>query len=206
MIEKFKILRQKLFDGDEQNALNRVFETGNRKISWTGLYSHPLKNLKNETGAETFEAIIRESGFHLQETVVEQYRSQEGLEISYLKDRETIYLFSQGEYQPGRYLLYLESVWHLQRGMDKERLSAEIRSGKTVRYIYYNHESSGNTGLVEIGFHDGSIVLTWKECPPGSQYDESSYSLDEVHHFAGFAELYAFLEDHRLAYDHFRSL
>jgi hypothetical protein len=75
-------------------------------------YNSPLRDLKKEVDAESFDKIVGESKFTVRNSFIEKYVSEEGLEIHYLKNNDTIYLFSYGEYQPGRYILFLESIWH----------------------------------------------------------------------------------------------
>jgi hypothetical protein len=112
MIKKFEISRQKLFDGDEEKCLEKIFEPEHQKIKLTDFYNNPLRNLKKETDEESFNVIIQKSKFNLINSFIEKYTSEDGLEIHYLKNHSLIYLFSYGEYQAGRYLLFLENIWH----------------------------------------------------------------------------------------------
>ncbi len=112
MIKKNKITRQKLFDGDEQECLKEIFEIENQKIKLIDFYNSPLRDLKKEIDDESFDTIVRESEFKVKNSFIEKYVSEEGLEILYLKNNDLIFLFSYGEYQPGRYILYLESIWN----------------------------------------------------------------------------------------------
>ena len=112
MIKKNEITRQKLFDGDEERCLKEIFEIENQKIKLIDFYNSPLRDLKKEIDDESFETIIIESKFKVKNSFIEKYVSEEGLEILYLKNNDLIFLFSYGEYQPGRYILYLESIWN----------------------------------------------------------------------------------------------
>lgn len=38
--------RQKLFDGDEESCLQKIFEIEHQKIKLTDFYNNPLKDLK----------------------------------------------------------------------------------------------------------------------------------------------------------------
>ena len=111
MIRKIEIIRQKLFDGEEEQCLNEVFEIENQRISLADFYNKPLKELKKEIDHESFDIVIEVSKFSLVNSFFEKYSSEDGLEISYLKSNDTLYLFSYGEYQPGRYMLFLEGIW-----------------------------------------------------------------------------------------------
>ncbi|WP_415327930.1 hypothetical protein [Chryseobacterium sp. MMS23-Vi53] len=73
-------------------------------------YNNPLRELKKEIDAENFNLIIKENKFNLINNFIEKYTSENGLEIYYLKKNDFIFLFSYGEYQPGRYILFLEAI------------------------------------------------------------------------------------------------
>ncbi|KPH15043.1 hypothetical protein [Chryseobacterium sp. ERMR1:04] len=113
MIKKNEITRQKLFDGDEERCLKEIFEIENQKIKLIDFYNNPLRDLKKEIDDESFDTIVRESEFSVRNSIIEKYVSEEGLEIHYLKNNDMIYLFSYGEYQLGRYMLFLEGSWRL---------------------------------------------------------------------------------------------
>ncbi len=112
LMKKDEIARQKLFDGNEEKCLQEVFEIKNQKIKLIDLYNSPLTALKNEIDNTRFDLIVKESQFNLVNSFTEKYISEDGLEINYLKNNDMIFLFSYGEYQPGRYMLFLEGVWH----------------------------------------------------------------------------------------------
>lgn len=110
MMENIEMIRRKLFDGDEEKALKHVFAIENQTFKLMDFYHHPLRELKKEIGERSFNTMMKESTFSLVNSLVEKYLSEEGLEIHYVKKNEAIYLFSYGEYQPGRYLLFLEGT------------------------------------------------------------------------------------------------
>ncbi|MGH1517943.1 hypothetical protein [Chryseobacterium sp. JK1] len=111
MVKKIEISRQKLFDGEEE-CLPTIFEIENQRISLAEFYNNPLRNLKKEIDGESFESMVEGSKFSLSNRFIEKYTSENGLEVYYFKSDDMIYLFSYGEYQPGRYLLFLEGIWH----------------------------------------------------------------------------------------------
>lgn len=102
--------RQLLFDGDEEKCLHEVFEVNHQKIRLNDFYNHPLKELKKEIDRESFDLMVEENSFKGINNIIEKYISEKGLEIYYLKKNNLIYLFSYGEYQPGRYMLFLEDI------------------------------------------------------------------------------------------------
>lgn len=112
MMEDIEIINQKLFDGDEAAGRKEVFRIGNHKFKFSDFYDNPLRELKKEIGDMSFGTVITEGRFNLSNTWIEKYSSEKGLEIYYLKKNEVVYLFSCGEYQPGRYMLFLEGICH----------------------------------------------------------------------------------------------
>ena len=112
MIKKNEITRQKLFDGDEERCLKAIFEIENQKIKLIEFYNNPLRDFKKKIDDKSFDTIVRESEFTLINSFIEKYLSEEELEIHYLKNNNVIYLFSYGEYQSGRYMLFLEGIWY----------------------------------------------------------------------------------------------
>lgn len=112
MVENIEIIRRKLFDGDEETGLKQVFDIENQTFKLIDFYNSPLRELKKEIGDKSFDTLMKESTFNLVNSFVEKYLSENGLEIYYHKNDEVIYLFSYGEYQSGRYLLFLEGICH----------------------------------------------------------------------------------------------
>ncbi|MCQ4141562.1 immunity protein Tsi6 family protein [Chryseobacterium sp. EO14] len=102
--------RQLLFDGDEEKCLHEVFEVNHQKIRLIYFCDNPLKELKKEIDRESFDLMVEENSFKRINNIIEKYISEKGLEIYYLKKNDLIYLFSYGEYQPGRYMLFLEDI------------------------------------------------------------------------------------------------
>ncbi len=113
MIKKNEITRQKLFDGDEKSCLQKIFEIEHQKIRLIDFYNNPLKDLKKEIESEIFNTIVSESNFRASNRFIEKHVSEEGLEVFYIKNDDIIALFSCGEYQPGRFLVFLESIWFI---------------------------------------------------------------------------------------------
>ncbi|WP_223605568.1 hypothetical protein [Chryseobacterium sp. OSA05B] len=110
MMENIEMIRRKLFDGDEEKALKHVFAIENQTFKLMDFYNHPLRELKKEIRDQSLNTLMKESKFNPVDSFIEKYVSEDGLEIHYVKRNEAIYLFSYGEYQPGRYLLFLEGI------------------------------------------------------------------------------------------------
>jgi len=111
-IADFRQTKQKLFDGDEGESLHKIFNVDDLRFTVTDFYNSPLTALKKEIDAESFDKVIEKNKFNLIKTYNEIYTSEEGLEVHYLIRNEMIYLFSYGEYQLGRYMLFLEGLWY----------------------------------------------------------------------------------------------
>lgn len=112
MMENIEVIRRKLFDGEEEKVLKHVFAVENQAFKLMDFYNHPLRELKKEIGERNFNTLMKESTFSPVNSFVEKYLSEDGLEIHYVKRNEDIYLFSYGEYQQGRYVLFLEGICH----------------------------------------------------------------------------------------------
>lgn len=112
MIRKNETIRQKLFDGDEQECLKEIFEIENQKIRLIDFYNSPLRDLKKELAGEIFNTTTKENEFKVKNSFIEKYTSEEGLEVHYLIKDDILYLFSYGEFQPGKYMLFLESIYY----------------------------------------------------------------------------------------------
>jgi hypothetical protein len=89
--------------------------------------------------------------------------------------------------------------------MNKEKFISKIQSGQTYHYIYNENERNENTGIIKVWLYNNEIILTWEECPKGLQYDESSYSKDEVHNFSSFDDLDKFFNINNIFYINFKS-
>lgn len=119
-IANFHHTKQELFDGKEEEALQKVFDIDYKKTSITDFYNNPLRALKKEIDDESFDKVIEESKFTLINSYNETYVSEEGLDVYYLIRNELIYLFSYGEYQSGRYMLFLEGLWYYEPWDEEE--------------------------------------------------------------------------------------
>ena len=89
--------------------------------------------------------------------------------------------------------------------MNKEKFISKIQSDKSCYYVYDKNKRNENTGLIKVWLYNGKIILTWEECPKGLEYDEPSYTKDEVHNFSSFEELDTFFNENDLLYINFKS-
>jgi hypothetical protein len=82
-------------------------------------YNNLLRALKKEIDDESFDKVIEEQIYSIN-SYNETYVSEEGLDVYYLIRNELIYLFSYGEYQSGRYMLFLEGLWYYEPWDEEE--------------------------------------------------------------------------------------
>jgi hypothetical protein len=105
-----------LFDGFEDDAINKVFEiTVNAtqyKFKINDFVKNPLKNIGSEIGDDNLQLIVSKERF-TKSKIYEQYKSSENLKVYFLTKDKIFLLFSYGEFQPARYKLFLEAAWEM---------------------------------------------------------------------------------------------
>ncbi|MET3036854.1 hypothetical protein ABXT08_12165 [Chryseobacterium sp. NRRL B-14859] len=109
------IQKEKLFDGLEEDMIKFSFTLNGKEIKISEFLNNSLRNLVKDEGVsqEDFEKIVEAGNFEKKGTLIKNYYSQEHLEIYYLINNGQIYLFAFGEFQPARYILYIEGAWYL---------------------------------------------------------------------------------------------
>ncbi len=117
--------KAKLYDGlENQELYTTVFNIKNNVFTLPDILINKIADLKHQISNEDFLRIVKESKFQTNENsdfkkyfkdidVEEFYQSEEGLSVYFVIKDKRLYLFSFGEYQPARYMMYLESVWEL---------------------------------------------------------------------------------------------
>jgi hypothetical protein len=117
--------KEKVYDGQENQELYAtVFNVKNNVFTLPAILINTIEHLKDQISNEDFLKIVKESKFqtdknsdfkkHFKDFDFEEYyQSQEGLSVYYVIKDNLLYLFSFGEYQPTRYMLFIESVWEL---------------------------------------------------------------------------------------------
>lgn len=117
-MQKIKeITRMKIFDGIEDGLKNFhhevLFNQNRYSFGIEDFYRHPLKELKNEISILDFDTIILDGNHKMINKFIISYKSNENLNIYYAKKDNYIFIFSFGEYQPARYMIFLESIWKI---------------------------------------------------------------------------------------------
>jgi hypothetical protein len=77
---------------------------------------------------------------------------------------------------------------------------ARLEKNELNAFIY---STANRENMVNVWKHAGTYVLTWEECPPGEQYNESNYTRDERYVFGTIDELLRFLEQSGLSTESF---
>lgn len=111
-----------LYDGFETEELYlKTFEEYNIIFKIADFINNPIGKLKSIISNENFAKI--EELYSSNSEFLKYFKdfkfnnipmvSEENLSIYYLIEKKIIYLFSFGEKQPGRYMLFLEGVWEI---------------------------------------------------------------------------------------------
>lgn len=85
--------------------------------------------------------------------------------------------------------------------MTTDTFLRRLEEGKANNLIY---GVEGKEGLVCVWKHKDEFILTWEECPPGQQYDESTYTRDTRHVFPISTSLLDFLAENDLRVELFK--
>lgn len=114
MTKDNKVNKEKLFDGDESVLGKITFEIPDLTFKVSNFIDNPLRNLlKDSSTINDFDTIIKTETLHKKGALIQNFYTEENLEVYYLIAQNRVYLFSFGEFQPMRFILHLESVWNL---------------------------------------------------------------------------------------------
>ena len=111
MIKKIDKNRQKLFDGleDDFYSKNFIIEVQNHKLDFIAFEVTPNKLYKSD-----FKNMISDSNpDFIIDADEDIYKNEDGLTSYFLVKHNYLLVFALGEYQPGRYMLFLEQIWYL---------------------------------------------------------------------------------------------
>lgn len=106
---KLNIDKEKLFDGLEDEFYSKKFciEIKESKIEFIVFEITPNKLYKTEFKNQ-LDLVDSEFIINKEENI---YKNIENLPLYYLIKNNYFFLFALGEYQSGRYMMYLESIW-----------------------------------------------------------------------------------------------
>jgi hypothetical protein len=118
MITNYKKAKSLIFDGPEQEILHKTFDLSRETnlstaIKLNDFANNTLEDLRDAISATDFEFIIKTGAFVTDGGFLNLYKGSNNLRLYYYKKGNTIVVFAYGEFQPGRYMLYLEGFWIL---------------------------------------------------------------------------------------------
>ena len=118
MIVSYKTLRLLLFDGSEQELIGRSFDLGEETgiktpVKFEELVSNNFEDLKDINGSGDFAFILKTGGFAPDGGLLNLYKGSHNLRLYYLKKDRIIIVSAFGEFQPARYMLWIEGTWLL---------------------------------------------------------------------------------------------
>ena len=102
-----------IFDGPESEMLDKSFNLAgiSAPIKYNDFANNNFEDLQQVINNEDFEFIVKTGGFAPDGGFLNLYKNSNGLRLYYYKKDNTVVVFAYGEFQPGRYMLYLEGVW-----------------------------------------------------------------------------------------------
>jgi len=108
----------KLFDGLEKNLYSQKIEIalngyGKFLINPILLDNNKFKNLSAIIGENAVRTIAESKHFSYESGLFPGYVGTDDLALRYLFVEEVLLIFSIGEYQPARYILYFEGAWEV---------------------------------------------------------------------------------------------
>lgn len=108
-LKKLNFNRVKIFDGFENQLFESDFsiEIENKTIPFIAYDLTPNKLIH----LDFYSQIIDDLDLVNNKSITTKDR----LEVYYLKSENLLIIFSMGEYQSGRYMLFLEGVYHLKK-------------------------------------------------------------------------------------------
>lgn len=107
-----------LYDGFEPDDYYQEFqlpdEYSNLSFTLSEIITQPFKNLRNLVDAETYDQLAALQKLKNPNTEWEIFVGDNDLSLYYLIRENKLILISFGEFQPARYICYLESVWEIE--------------------------------------------------------------------------------------------
>ncbi|RKR11594.1 hypothetical protein C8C83_3334 [Flavobacterium sp. 90] len=109
--------REKLFDGFESDIIHQTFEIAyaNKKIKFkvTDFIDNSLKDLLNYINESELNQILSDLNLSKVDSFIPKYKSVDNLDMYFCVKEDVLFLFSYGEMQPMRYVMFLEGIYNL---------------------------------------------------------------------------------------------
>ncbi len=118
MVSKYEKVKSLLFDGDEQEAVNKSFSINtsiniDAPIGFKDFADHNFEELCAVIVDDDFKTIVKSAGFNTDGGFLNLYQGSDRLRLYYCKKGNIVIVFAYGEFQPTRYKLYVEGIWIL---------------------------------------------------------------------------------------------
>jgi len=118
MITKHTNIKKPLLDGSESEIRSTPinlgsFVDGADDLQLEDLVTNNLEALKNIIDEADYNSIMASGDFNNDEGFLNLPKGSDGLRTYYYQNGNTIFVFAYGEFQPGRYKLYLEGTWEI---------------------------------------------------------------------------------------------
>ena len=116
MISKHIKAKSLIFDGPESKILNKIFDLSREAavstpIKFDDFANNNFEDLQQVINNDDFKLIVKTGGFVPDGGFLNLYKGSNDLRLYYYKKNNTIVVFAYGEFQPTRYMLYLEGIW-----------------------------------------------------------------------------------------------
>jgi hypothetical protein len=114
MITRYAMAKSLVFDGAEREILSKVLDLGQAAtVKFNDFANNNFEDLQQVINNDDFESIVKTGGFVPDGGFLKLYKNSDGLRLYYYKKNNTIIVLAYGEFQPGRYKLYMEGVWEI---------------------------------------------------------------------------------------------
>ncbi|WP_337966804.1 hypothetical protein [uncultured Flavobacterium sp.] len=107
--------REKLFDGFESDIIHQTFkiECPNKKVNIkiTDFIDNSLEDILNYINESDLKQIVSDLKLRKVDSFIPKYKSVDNLDLYFCIKEDLILLFSYGEIQPMRYVMFLEAIY-----------------------------------------------------------------------------------------------
>jgi hypothetical protein len=116
MITVYNKAKSLIFDGREPEILNTVFDLNTEagasiSIKLKDFAANNFEDLAHIIEKPAFDFIVKTGGFITDGGFLNLYKGSYNLRLYYYKKNNTIIILAYGEFQPGRYMLWVEGIW-----------------------------------------------------------------------------------------------
>ena len=105
-----------LFDGQEEGfyTFKQAVQIPHEIIIYERDFrKNSVNDLAKVMAPDAFQQLCLEGAFVKNTTSLANYTGSDGLALNYFIINSRLFIFANGEYQPGRYKIYYEGMWQL---------------------------------------------------------------------------------------------